>query len=199
MGWDERFAGPGYFYGTAPAQFLQDQAWRIAPGAEVLTLAEGEGRNAVYLAEQGARVTALEQSPVALRKAQELARDRGVQIDWRRADLATYAWPEEAFDVGLGVFIQFAPPQMRDTIFAGLKRAVRPGGLVMLHGFALRQPGYGSGGPGEVAQLYSLDLLRAAFTGWKVLHQADYDADLAEGAGHSGRAALVDFVIRKPD
>lgn len=198
MEWDKRFAGSDYFYGTAPAQFLQNEAWRIPPGADVLSLAEGEGRNAVYLAEQGARVTAAEHSRVALRKAQDLARERGVQIDWCHADLANFAWPADAFDVGLGIFIQFAPPALRDVIFAGLRRTIRPGGLVMLHGFARRQPGYGSGGPGIVEQLYSLDLLRSAFADWDVLHQADYDADLTEGQGHHGRAALVDFVARKP-
>lgn len=197
-GWDERFSGAGYFYGTAPADFVARQAWRLAPGARVLSLAEGEGRNAVHLAALGARVTALELSSVALAKARALAGARGVAVDWQQADLLAFDWPEQAFDAVLGVFIQFAPPALQDRIFAGIKRCLRPGGLLLLHGFATRQTGYGSGGPGRAEQLYSLDRLRDAFAGWPALHQADHDADLLEGPGHRGRAALVDFVARKP-
>ncbi len=196
--WDRRFAAEGYFYGTAPADFVARQAWRLAPGARVLSLAEGEGRNAVYLARLGARVTALERSEVALAKARALGLSQAVQVDWQQHDLAHYDWPEAGFDAVLGVFIQFAPAPLQARIHAGIARALVPGGLVMLHGFALRQPGYGSGGPGDPDQLYTLARLRAAYPGWELLHQADYDADLAEGTGHQGRAALVDLVARKP-
>ncbi|WP_415184912.1 SAM-dependent methyltransferase [Phaeovulum sp.] len=196
--WDHRFAGTDYFYGTAPADFVARQAWRLAPGARLLSLAEGEGRNACYLAGQGAKVTALERSPVALAKARALAAERGVSVNWQPMDLAQYDWPKAAFDAVLGVFIQFAPADLQAEIFAGIGRTLRPGGLVMLHGFATRQMGYGSGGPRVPGQLYTLDRLRAAFAGYTLLHQADFDADLDEGAGHHGRAALIDFVARKP-
>ncbi|MDD8022920.1 MAG: class I SAM-dependent methyltransferase [Paracoccaceae bacterium] len=198
MSWDQRFSGAEYHYGTAPADFVTRQAWRLAPGARVLSLAEGEGRNATWLAAQGAQVTALEASANARAKARALAVQRGVTIDVQAVDLAQYDWPEAEFDAVLACFIQFAAPPLRDAIFQGAARALRPGGVLLIHGFALRQPGYGTGGPQAPAQLYSLDLLRAAFPGWCVLHQADYDADLSEGAGHAGRAALIDFVARKP-
>ena len=150
------------------------------------------------MAGQGLRVTALEAAATARAKAADLAAARGVTVDWIAADLRDYIWPEAGFDAVLGCFIQFAPPAFRAGIFAGLARALRPGGLLFLHGFARRQIHYGTGGPDAVDQLYSLDLLRAAFADWPVLHQADYDSTLTEGAGHSGRAALIDFVARKP-
>lgn len=198
MDWNEVFTGEAYRYGTEPAAFVARQMWRVAPGARVLSIAEGEGRNAVWMAGQGLQVTAVEAAATARAKAARLAATRGVTVEWIAADLRDYAWPEAGFDAVLGCFIQFAPPAFRAAIFAGLARALRPGGLMFLHGFARRQIGYGSGGPGAVEQLYSLDLLRGAFPGWPVLHQADYDSTLTEGAGHSGRAALIDFVARKP-
>ena len=198
MSWDDRFSGESYFYGTEPADFVARQAWRIAPGARVLSLAEGEGRNAVHLAGLGAEVTALEASAPARAKAGALARAQGVSLNVQAADLFNHHWPEAAYDAVLACFIQFAPPTERARIFAGAAHALRPGGLMLVHGFATRQPGYGSGGPGAVEQLYTLDLLRRAFPGWRVLHQADYDAELCEGDGHVGRAALIDFIAQKP-
>lgn len=196
--WDARFAGAQYHYGTEPAAFVARSLWRIAPGARVLSVAEGEGRNAVCLAGQGARVTAVDGSAVALAKARDLATARGVTIATELADLAQWRWPQAEYDAVLAAFIQFAPPALRAAIFAGMAQALRPGGLLLVHGFATRQPGYGTGGPGQLDQLYTLDLLHAAFPRWVVLHQADYDADLDEGEGHRGRAALIDFVARKP-
>lgn len=198
MDWNHRFAGAEYVYGTEPSEFVAAQGWRIAPGASVLSLAEGEGRNAVYLAGRGARVTGLEAAPNAIAKARALAQARGVAATFLEADLARHDWPEGAYDAVLGCCMQFAAPPLQGRIFVGMARATRPGGLVMIHGFAMRQPAYGSGGPGAVEQLYTLDLLRAAFPGWRVLHQADYDAEMHGGAAHCGRAALVDFIASKP-
>ncbi|SIS74426.1 SAM-dependent methyltransferase [Phaeovulum vinaykumarii] len=196
--WDKRFAGEDYFYGKAPAAFVARNAGRIAPGGRVLSLAEGEGRNAVHLAGLGLEVHALERSPVARAKARKLAQECGVTIALEDADLTAHDWPEAAFDAVLGIFIQFSAPDDGARILAGAGRAVRSGGLVLLHGFARRQVDYGTGGPPDVAKLWDLDLLRAAFPGWAVEVAEDYDADLGEGRGHDGRAALIDFVARKP-
>jgi SAM-dependent methyltransferase len=198
MGWNARFAGEEYVYGKAPAAFVAAQAWRIAPGSRMLSIAEGEGRNAVFLAGQGVVMTALEAAPNARAKARKLAQERGVTLDFIAADLRGFDWPEAEYDAVLACYIQFADPAFRAEIFDGLARALKPGGLLLFHGFARRQPRYGTGGPGVVDQLYDLDLLHGAFPRWEVLHQADYDDDLDEGAGHSGRAALIDFVIQKP-
>ena len=195
--WDARFAQDGYVFGSAPAGFVARQAWRIAPGKRVLSVAEGEGRNAVFLAEQAARVTAFDGSGIGLAKARRLAAERGVSLDLHHADIADWNWDRAPFDAVLGVFIQFAPPPLRAQVFAGMARALKPGGLLLLHGYAPRQVGYGTGGPPQVANLWTLDLLRAAFAGFEILHEADYDADLAEGSGHRGRSGLIDFVARR--
>lgn len=196
--WDARFAQDGYLFGSAPAAFVLRQAWRVAPGRRVLSVAEGEGRNAVFLAEQGARVTAFDGSGTGIAKARRLAAERGVSLELHHADIAEWDWAAPPYDVVLGVFFQFAPPPLRARIFAGMAEALLPGGLLLLHGYAPRQIGYRTGGPGQVENLWTLDLLRGAFAGFEILHQADYDADLAEGAGHSGRSGLIDFVARKP-
>lgn len=196
--WDARFAQDEYHFGSAPAAFVQRQAWRVAPGSRVLSVAEGEGRNAVFLAEQGARVTAFDGSGRGIAKARRLAAERGVSLDLHHADIADWDWNAPPYDVVLGVFFQFAPPPLRARIFAGMARALCPGGLLLLHGYAPRQVGYGTGGPAQAENLWTLDLLREAFAGMQILHQADYDAELAEGAGHRGRSALIDFVARKP-
>jgi len=96
------------------------------------------------------------------------------------------------------IFIQFAGPEGRQAIFEGIARTLAPGGVLLLHGYAPRQIGYGTGGPPHVENLYTLDLLHASFPGWDVLHEADYDAEIDEGRAHSGRSALIDFVARKP-
>lgn len=195
--WDQRYAEPGYLFGTAPAAFLQREAAVIPAGAKVLCLADGEGRNSVWLAEQGFNVVAMEASGVALAKARELAVLRKVTVEFQQADILTWDW-SQPFDAVVGVFIQFAPPAMRSAIHAGVVRAVAPGGLVLLHGYAPRQIGYGTGGPPMVENLYELQALRADFPGWQVLRAQDYDADLAEGSRHVGKSALVDFIARKP-
>lgn len=196
--WDQRYAGEEYLFGTEPSRFVLAEAGRLAPGSRVLAVADGEGRNSVHLAQLGHKVTAMDSSRVGVQKARALADEAGVSVDFRVADIAEWDWREAAFDAVLAVFIQFAAPPLRDAIFAGMARTLRPGGLLLIHGYAPRQVKYGTGGPGQVENLYTLDLLRDHFEGFEVLHAADYDAEIREGTGHSGRSALIDFVARKP-
>ena len=142
-------------------------------------------------------VVAMEASVVALGKARDLAAERGVAVDFRQSSVEDWDW-SLPFDAVVGVFIQFAPPALRAVIHAGIAKAVVPGGLVLLHGYAPRQIGYGTGGPPVVENLYTLEALRADFPGWTVLRAEDYDADLSEGTRHVGKSALIDFIARKP-
>lgn len=196
--WDARYDRRDYFYGTAPADFVMRHAADLPSGSRALCVADGEGRNSVWLAARGLDVTAMDASARGLDKARALAADRGVQVDFRHADIADWDWSARTYDAVLAVYIQFAAPQMRARIFAGLDTALRPGGLLLLHGFAPRQVDYGTGGPPERANMYTLDMLRAAFPDYLPLHMADYDAHVDSGAGHSGLAAMVDFVGVKP-
>lgn len=196
--WNRRFSGKDYVFGTEPAEFLTRHAHYLAPGSTVLAVADGEGRNSVWLAGQGMRVTAMDGSSVALDKARALARQKGVSVDYRLGDITKWDWAGAQYDAVVGIFFQFVGPALRAQIFAGFDTALTPGGLLLIHGYAPRQVGYATGGPKAPENMYDLPLLNAAFPGYDVLHQADYDADIDEGEGHKGRSGLIDFVARKP-
>lgn len=195
--WNQRYAQPGYLFGTEPAEFLRREAARLTPGSRVLCVADGEGRNSVYLAGQGHRVTAFDGSGVALDKARKLAAERGVAVDFRQSGVEDWDW-SQSFDAVVAIFIQFAPPDLRDRMFGWLAQAVAPGGLLLLHGYAPRQVEYGTGGPKDKAHMYTPELLRLAFGGFQILRLEEYDREIDEGAGHSGLSALADLVARKP-
>lgn len=197
--WNSRFASESYVFGTRPAAFLLDNAHYVPPQSRVLVPADGEGRNSVFLAELGHRVVATDIAEEGLAKARKLAAARGVDVELRHLDLQGWQWPEAEFDAVVAVFIQFAPPALRDEIFSGMKRCVRPGGLVLLHGYTPKQLEYRTGGPPVVEQLYTEELLRTAFRDWDLLRVEAYERDLDEGEGHKGRSALVDLVARRPE
>jgi len=197
--WDERYQGEAYLFGEAPNAFLAAQAHRLRPGLSVLAVADGEGRNGVWLAEQGLDVLSVDSSPVAQAKAARLAQARGTALRLQEVDLASWTWPEAQFDVVAAIFIQFAGPQLRDQIFAGLKRALKPGGLLLLEGYRPEQIDYDTGGPRAPENLYTEALLRAAFGDLEIVELPVYDAVIEEGAGHRGQSALIDLVARRPD
>jgi cyclopropane fatty-acyl-phospholipid synthase-like methyltransferase len=195
--WDERYAGEGYLFGTEPNAFLVSQRHLLQPGMNCLAVADGEGRNGVWLAQQGLHVLSVEASPVALEKAQKLARQRGVTVEFEQADLATWQWGENRFDIVAAIFIQFAPPALREQMFAGIKRCLKPGGLLLLQGYTPRQLEYKTGGPPLAENMYTEALLRKAFGDMEIMHLRDHDDQVSEGAGHSGMSALIDLVVRK--
>jgi SAM-dependent methyltransferase len=197
--WNGRFAGEAYTFGTRPAAFLSDNARHVPPQSRVLVPADGEGRNSVFLAELGHRVVATDIAEAGIAKAQKLAAARGVSVDFRHLDLQGWQWPDAEFDAVVAIFIQFAPPALRDEIFAGMKRAVRPGGVVLLHGYTPKQLEYRTGGPSVVEQLYTEESLRAAFGDWELLRLEAYERELEEGAGHKGRSAIIDLIARRRD
>jgi SAM-dependent methyltransferase len=196
--WNDRYATDDYLFGTAPAAFLTAQAHHLAPGSRVLCVADGEGRNSVHLATLGHDVTAFDPAPNALAKARRLAAGKGATVAFHEAGIEDWDWAPASFDAVAAVFIQFAAPPARARLFAHIARTLRPGGLLLLHGYAPRQVGYGTGGPPCTENMYTLPMLLDAFPGWEVLHAADRDAEIEEGRGHSGRSALIDFVARKP-
>jgi SAM-dependent methyltransferase len=195
--WNERFAAPGHVFGATPNAFLARQAHRLKPGQSVLAVADGQGRNGVWLAKQGLKVTSFDFAPNGVARAKELAKEHGVTVDMRLADIEAWPWTPEAFDVVAAIFIQFAPPPMRAQIFAGLKRTLKRGGLLILEGYRPKQVEYKTGGPPHAEHMYTRELLEAAFGDMEILHLAEYDADIEEGAGHKGISALIDLVARK--
>jgi SAM-dependent methyltransferase len=196
--WDERYAQAGYLFGEQPNAFLARQKHRLRSRTSALAVADGEGRNGVWLAEQGLEVLSVDGSAVAQEKARQLAERRGVDLRFELADLSEWEWPERQYDVVAAIFIQFAGPQLRARMFEGMRRALRPGGLLLLEGYRPEQLAYGTGGPSVVENLYTEALLRDAFADMQILELSAYDAAVAEGSGHSGISALIDMVARQP-
>ena len=197
--WDERYATDDYLFGTAPNAFLAREVHRLTPGSKVLAVADSEGRNSVFLAQHGHRVVATDVSERALDKAQTLAERRGFEVEYRQVDLAEWEWPEEVFIAVIGIFIQFAGPDLREDIFDGIHRSLKPGGLLLLEGYREEQLAFGTGGPPNIDNLYTEDGLRRAFSKWEIESLDSYDVEIEEGSGHSGKSALIDLIARKRD
>ena len=195
--WQTRFAAPGYLFGTAPNAFLKAQAHLLRKGERALAIADGEGRNGVFLAEQGLDVLSVDFSPLAQEKVRKLAAARGVTLRVEQADIATWTWPEAEFDVVAAIMFQFSKPPQRDKIFAGIKRTLKPGGLLLLQGYGLKQLDYKTGGPSDPTRLYTREILQQAFGDFASLDIREYDSVLAEGERHVGMSALIDLVGRK--
>ncbi len=198
--WDARYADDAYGYGTAPNAYLASQASRLAPGMTALVPADGEGRNGVWLAEQGLDVTTVDLSAHGVRKARALAVERGVALIAEQADLTTWNWPQQAFDVVASIFLHL-PPTVRDDLHRRMTTSLRPGGLLVVEAFATGQLAFqqsdGSGGPSQAEMLYSADTLRSDFAAMDVIELQEVEVDLDEGSYHSGRAAVVRGVFRK--
>jgi cyclopropane fatty-acyl-phospholipid synthase-like methyltransferase len=196
--WDERFAVPEYIFGREPNRFLVSRAHLLASGCDVLDIATGEGRNAVWLAQRGCRVTGIDVSPKAIDKARRLAAENGVEVCFEVEDVLEREWLPDAFDAAISIFIQFAAPHERKAVFEGMRRTLRPGGVAVLQGYTPKQLEYRTGGPPRADHMYTEPLLREAFAGWEILHLAEHEEVLSEGSKHVGRSALIDLVARKP-
>ena len=195
--WNQRFAREDYIFGREPNAYLKAQAGRLAPGGRVLCVADGEGRNSVWLAAQGHRVDAFDIAEAGVAKARALAAAAGQSVNFSVADCDTWPWPVAAYDAVVAIFVQFADPPMRERLFAHMVRALVPGGLLVLQGYTPEQLGYRTGGPPQVSHLYTPQDLRTAFASLEILDLQAYEADLTEGTQHSGRSALVGLVARK--
>lgn len=193
--WDERYRGEDYVYGTAPNDFLRDQIEHI-PAGRVLCLAEGEGRNAVFLAEQGFDVTAVDQSSVGLDKARRLATDRGVEIDTVVADLAGFSIEPDAWDVIVSIFAHM-PPAARRHIHREAVRGLRPGGVLVLEAYRPEQLQYKTGGPPSAEMMMDLEGLRTELAGLEFELATETVRDIHEGPLHHGPGAVVQVLARK--
>lgn len=195
--WNQRFSAPGFLFGSEPNRWLREHAGVWKPGDRVLCVADGEGRNSVWLAGQGLSVAAFDIAEVGVAKARRLAEQRGVQVDFAVASCDSYAWPEASLDGVAAIFVQFAHPELRERMFAAIVRALKPGGYLVLQGYTPKQLEYRTGGPPEVTHLYTEPLLREAFATLDILELRAYEDVLDEGPGHSGRSALMGLVARK--
>jgi cyclopropane fatty-acyl-phospholipid synthase-like methyltransferase len=195
--WNNRFTNDGYLFGTAPNAFLESQKSRLKTGQKVISLADGEGRNGVFVAQQGCDVLAVDFSSIALKKSRALATERAVEIETLEVDHNDWAPETEAFDVVVAIFIQFAGPDLRQKIFGDIIQALKPGGLLLMEGYRPEQIENGTGGPPHRENMYTEEMLRTAFSGLEIIELNSYDAEINEGPGHAGTSALIDLVAIK--
>ena len=195
--WQQRYSVPDYVFGEEPNAFLVSKRDLLPKGARALAVADGEGRNGVWLAEQGLDVLSLDFSPVAQDKAKALAAKRNARLNFEIADVHEWAHPEQAYDVVVEIFTQFSSPAQRARKWAGMKRTLKPGGLLLIEGYTPKQLDYGTGGPKARENLYTRVLLEAEFGGFSRIDIAEAERRLAEGAGHSGMSAVIDLVAWK--
>jgi SAM-dependent methyltransferase len=193
--WNERYRGAEYFYGTEPNDFIRAEAHRIPPGP-VLCLAEGEGRNAVFLAGLGHPTTAIDMSREGLRKAKELAARRGVSIEVVHADLANYELPSETYSGIVAVFAH-VPTHVRRRLHAAVPRALVPGGVFLLEAYRPEQLAFGTGGPREAAVLMTKSELEEDLRGLELLVSRDVEREINEGPMHRGMSATVQIAARR--
>ncbi|HET7261906.1 MAG TPA: class I SAM-dependent methyltransferase [Casimicrobiaceae bacterium] len=196
--WNARFAGEDYLFGEAPNEFLRRNLQCIPAGGSVLCVADGEGRNSVWLAEHGYAVTAFDFASNAVAKARVRAARRGVDVDLRLADIESWAWDDVRYDALVAIFIQFLPPERRDAMFERMQSAVKPGGVFLLEGYRPEQVDYATGGPPRRENMYTREWIDERFRGWDVQVLESYDAEIREGRAHHGMSALIDVVARRP-
>jgi SAM-dependent methyltransferase len=193
--WDERYSAEGYAYGTEPNDFLREHAPRLE--GPVLCLAEGEGRNAVYLASLGLDVTAADQSPVGMAKAKRLAADRGTRFDAVIADADELDFAPESFGAVVAIFGHM-PPETRRRVHARAVGWLRTGGHFLLEAYTPDQTRRDTGGPREAALCMTEAGLRAELAGLDVVVARECIRTVIEGRFHTGEAAVVQFLARKP-
>jgi SAM-dependent methyltransferase len=196
--WEARYANAGdYLFGEEPAQMLVENPWMTDGADTCLCVADGEGRNGVWLAGQGLSVASFDLSQTAVERAQVLAAKSGVGINAYVSDWEGWDW-SQSFDLVVAVFVQFMGPEARVRQFETLREAVRPGGRLVLHGYTPEQVEFGTGGPPYPENMYTPELLNDAFGDWRILRLAAYEREVQEGRGHSGHSALIDLVAEKP-
>ena len=194
--WDARYAEPGWAFGTEPNDFLREQAHHL-PRGRVLCLAEGEGRNAVWLAGQGYAVTAVDLSRAGLDKAEGLAKERGVHLDTVCDDLATFTI-EPGMWQGIVSIFAHVPVAVRQVVHAAVLTGLAPGGVLLLEAYRPQQIGRGTGGPPDDERMLDLARLRAELGSLEWLVARELEREVIEGRYHTGPASVVQLVARRP-
>jgi len=198
--WDERYDHERYYYGEGPNAFLAAQLPALPPG-RALFLAEGEGRNAVYAAQLGHQVLAVDSSAVGRRKALDLAKRNGVTLEYRCADVladdwSTDPWTGKPWDTVVLCFAHL-PPEDAAVLHARVAACLAPGGHLLLNSFSKAQFGRTSGGPPRLDWLHDLAVLRGQFPGVVFDHAVELEVELGEGVGHRGKAMVIEMVGRR--
>lgn len=195
--WDQRFSDPEFLFGTEPNAYLAGHQDFLNSGETALAVADGEGRNSVWLARQGLMVDAFDISTVGVAKARQLAQLTAVSVNYNVCDCDGWSWQPNAYDNVVAIFVQFADPNMRRRLFANMIKTLKPGGHLILQGYTPKQLDYNTGGPGLLDHMYTEELLREQFAELQILDLKVYETELNEGKRHSGRSALIGMVAKK--
>ncbi|WP_293813794.1 class I SAM-dependent methyltransferase [uncultured Aquitalea sp.] len=200
--WEERYtsAGDDYLFGKDPNEFLAAKKEMFSPGQTAICIADGEGRNSVWLAQKGLHVHAVEYAHSALAKARRLANESGVIVEYQHANILDDQWPgsnHSQYDWVIAVFIQFAKEKQQEKQFSDLKRLCKPGGNILLVGYTPLQLQYGTGGPSAIENLYTSTLLKTAFHDFDITLLEEYEKNLTEGSRHQGMSALIGMIATR--
>lgn len=196
--WQERFSTPDFRFGKEPNEFLVACRPLLPQTGKVLAVADGEGRNGVWLARQGLDVLSIDFSPAAQTKGRALAAEHKVNVNFVEADVHAWPYPDEVFDVVVEIFSQFSTPAQRPQKWAGMRRALKRGGLLIVQGYTPKQLQYGTGGPKQIEHLYTREMLEEVFGDLNDVTIVEEERELREGAGHSGMSAVIGLTARKP-
>jgi SAM-dependent methyltransferase len=196
--WEARFAVAEYAFGKEPNEFLRSCKHLLPLSGRALAVADGEGRNGVWLAEQGLDVLAIDFSPSAQHKARALAAERHVDVTFIQADVHDWDYPQSAFDVVVEIFTQFSAPAERSRKWAGMRRALKSGGLLVIVGYTPKQLEYATGGPKQIENLYTRAMLERQFGDFRDLTIVEEERELREGTSHAGMSAVIGLTARKP-
>ena len=196
MNWDERYSIDDYLFGQKPAQALLRNEEYLVPCGETLLIADGEGRNSVYLAKNGFKVTSSDSSIVAQQKAKVLADSQNVKVNFRLENFFDIDWSKKQYDNIIGICFQFIPPELIEEAFMGLRSATKKGVTILIHGYTPEQIHYGTGGPKDVSLMYTEATFTHSFTNSEIYLLEKYEAVISEGPGHNGKSAMIDFVAK---
>jgi len=194
--WNKRFQEEKYIYGTEPNEFLAEAHIKLQLSGNTLTIAEGEGRNATFLAEQGMNVTAWDYAESGLEKTRRLAEERNVSVKTELVDLNEASWEKDKWDELVCVFGHF-PKDLRQRTLQSIKEAVKPGGYFLAEVYSIHQIPYKSGGPKDMDLLYAPEEFLQTFNDWHIVHLFMGEVVRSEGELHNGLSHVIQFVGQK--
>ncbi len=195
--WNEKFNREDYLYGTEPNDFLRVASFVLNDDSKILCVAEGEGRNACFLAMQGHQVTAVDASEVGLAKAQQLAHAHKVEIETVVADLNDFDMGEQNWDAIVAIFCHL-PPTLRQKVHHNITKALKPGGYYITESYTKQQINYGTGGPKDLELLLDLAEVQQQLNDLKWIHACEIEREIIEGSGHTGLGSVIQIIAQKP-
>jgi|SRR5690554_2785950 len=194
--WNERYSEDGFAYGTNPNDFLATHVNKLKEAGKVLCLAEGEGRNALFLARKGFQVTAVDFSEVGIQKIKENAQKEGLKIEAVVADLKDFDMGEDQWDGIISIFAHLPPP-LRKIVHSKIQRALRPKGILILEAYTPKQLNFQTGGPKDEAMLVNLNILQEELSELTPVFETETEREIHEGKYHNGPSAVVQFIAEK--